>query len=58
MIDLTKIEHIYLYPGMTDMRLGIYGLRKRLLSIDSLNENSLYTFCGKAKNQLKILETK
>lgn len=56
MIDLTKIEHIYLYPGMTDMRLGIYGLRKKLLSIDTLNENSLYIFCGKSKNQIKIIE--
>jgi transposase len=56
MIDLSHIEHIYLYPGMTDMRLGIYGLRTKILESSELTPASLYIFCGKAKNQLKIIE--
>ena len=31
MVDLNKIEHIDIYPGLTDMRLGIFGLRKKIL---------------------------
>lgn len=28
MIHLDKIKSIYIYPGTTDFRNGIYGLRK------------------------------
>lgn len=56
MIDLSKIEHIYIYPGLTDMRLGIFGLRKKILETDSLEANSLYMFCSMSKNQIKIIE--
>lgn len=28
MIGLDRIKNIYIYPGMTDFRNGIYGLRK------------------------------
>ena len=41
MIDLTKIEHIYIYPGLTDMRLGIFGLRKKILENSEIEINSL-----------------
>lgn len=37
------------------MRLGLYGLRKQILENDELKENTLYLFCGKKKNQLKII---
>lgn len=55
MIDLNDISKIYLYPGSTDMRLGITGLRKKLLISRSLEVNTLYIFCGCSKNQIKIL---
>jgi transposase len=55
MIELSKINHIFLYPGMTDMRLGIDGLRHKVTG--ELEENSLYVFCGKRKNMIKIIES-
>ena len=56
MIDLTKIEHIYIYPGLTDMRLGIFGLRKKTLENSTLEINSLYMFCSMNRNQIKVIE--
>ena len=56
MIDLTKIEHIYIYPGLTDMRLGIFGLRKKILESSEIEMNSLYMFCSMSRNQIKIIE--
>lgn len=55
MIDLNNIDDIFLYPGFTDMRLGLYGLRRHIIEIEDLNENTLYMFCGKKKNQIKII---
>lgn len=58
MIDLSKINHIYLYPVLTDMRLGIYGLRLKIIAMENkIDQESLYIFCGKNKNQIKIIET-
>ena len=56
MVDLNKIEHIYIYPGLTDMRLGIFGLRKKILETSELETNALYMFCSMSKNQIKIIE--
>ncbi len=58
MIDLTKIEAIYLYPGTTDMRKGINGLLGLASSFIDKNNmgNKLFIFCGKDKRNLKILE--
>ena len=56
MIDLTKIEHIYIYPGLTDMRLGLFGLRKKILETSELEVGSLYMFCSKSGKQIKIIE--
>ncbi len=56
MVDLSKIEHIYIYPGLTDMRLGIFGLRTKILETAELEVGSLYMFCSKSGNQIKILE--
>lgn len=56
MIDLKNIKHIFLYPGCTDMRLGLYGLRKLILETSELEEKSLYIFCGHKLNQIKIIE--
>ena len=59
MIDLSKIENIYLVPGFTDMRKQADGL----LSVISVNykdiqlkPNQLYIFCGKSKVTIKVLE--
>ncbi len=54
MIDLKNISHIYLYPGATDMRLGINGLRKQ---IDNIEDNSLYIFCSSNRRTIKIIQT-
>ena len=56
MVDLTKIEHIYIYPGLTDMRLGIFGLRKKILETSEMETNALYMFCSMSRNQIKIIE--
>ena len=56
MVDLNKIEHIYIYPGLTDMRLGIFGLRRKILETSELEANALYMFCSMSRNQIKIIE--
>ena len=56
MVDLNKIKHIYIYPGLTDMRLGIFGLRKKILETSEIEINSLYMFCSMSRNQIKIIE--
>ena len=57
MIDLNKVKHIYVYPGPTDMRLGIYGLRTLILSSEErIEPNSLYVFCGSERKCIKIIE--
>lgn len=56
MIDLNRIEHIYMYPSVTDMRLGIFGLKKKIIAIESeIKVNSLYLFLGTLQNQIKII---
>lgn len=57
MVDLEKVQHIYIFPGMTDMRLGIFGLRKLIIEIATLETNSLYIFCSRNRNQVKLIET-
>lgn len=57
MVDLDKIEHIYIIPGVTDMRLGIFGLRKLIIEMFELEPNSLYMFCSKNRNQVKLIES-
>ena len=59
MIDLTKIEHIYLVPGYTDMRKQADGLLS-LLSVKYPNTlikpKQLYIFCGRTRTIIKVLE--
>lgn len=52
MIDLRSAKAIYLYPGDTDMRLGIFGLIRK---IKDPVRDSAYVFCGKKRMTLKIL---
>lgn len=56
MIDLSKIKHIYIYPGLTDMRLGIFGLRKRIMETGEIEKHCLYVFCSMNRSQIKIIE--
>jgi transposase len=59
MIDLTKIENIYLVPGYTDMRKQVDGLLSEI-SVNyphiNLEPNNLYIFCGKDRTKIKVLE--
>jgi len=41
MVDLSKINKVFLFPGITDMRLGINGLRN---NIPDLENECLYAF--------------
>lgn len=57
MIGLDNVRHIFIYPELTDMRLGIYGLRKKIIEAEGAIEmDSLYMFCSKSMNQIKVLE--
>lgn len=55
--DITVATNIYLLTGFTDMRRSIDGLYA--LIKDKLNEepdcNSIYLFCGKRCDRIKIL---
>ena len=58
MIDLSKIEAIYLYTKITDMRKGITGLLGLAQGLVEKKDmgNRLFIFCGKDKRNIKILE--
>ena len=57
MIDLEKINDVYVFSGVTDFRKGISGLTR--LVYESFDEgainNNLYVFCNKNKTSIKIL---
>lgn len=57
MIDLNNINKIYISPGITDLRMGIDGYAMIVQAIFHKNpfDNSLYIFCNKQHNKLKIL---
>lgn len=57
MIDLNTINKIFLAPGATDLRLGIDGYSMIIQGAFHKNpfDNSLYIFCYKAHNKLKML---
>lgn len=52
MIDLKSAKAIYLYPGITDMRLGIFGLIRK---VKDPVRDCAYVFCGKNRMTLKVL---
>lgn len=57
MIDLSTIDHIFLYPGNTDLRKGRIALRNMSLEIskdDGLHK--LFLFCNKHAKMIKIYE--
>lgn len=57
MIDLNNIKKIYIIPGATDLRMGIDGYASIVEGIfhNSPFDGSLYLFCNKHHNKLKIL---
>ena len=57
MIDLTKINDVYVFSGVTDFRKGIAGLTRIVLEEfdEATVTNNLYVFCNKTKTSLKIL---
>ncbi len=44
---------VFLYSGYTDMRLGVYGLIRK---IGKPEDGGFYAFCGKTRKTVKILE--
>ena len=57
MIDLTSINKIYISPGYTDLRMGIDGYASLVQEVFKLSpfDNSLYLFCNKQRDKIKIL---
>jgi len=53
MVDLSKINKVFLFPGITDMRLGINGLRNNIPDIEN---DCLYVFCNRTKTSIKIVK--
>ena len=57
MLNIDKVDTIYLACGYTDLRKSIDGLAiiiQTQLQLDPF-ENSLFVFCNKKMNKLKIL---
>ena len=57
MIKLDEIENFYMYQGPTDLRKGIDGycaLVSSEMDLDAFS-NSLFLFCNRKKDKLKIL---
>ena len=57
MLRLTPDFKVYLAPGVTDMRNNIDGLALKVekqLKLDPF-ENSLFVFCNRTRDKLKIL---
>lgn len=58
MIELSKIKEVYLFTGTTDFRLGMSALAlkvKMQFHCIDLN-NTLFIFCSKKKDAIKVLE--
>lgn len=57
MINLDEIDKVYLHVPPADMRKAVNGL-SIIIETDmglDITENTLYVFCNKKKNMLKIL---
>ncbi|MEQ7094098.1 IS66 family insertion sequence element accessory protein TnpB [Enterococcus gallinarum] len=57
-LDYTKINHLYLVCGHTDMRKGIDGLAAAIqnqFELDIYQEASLFLFCGRRADRYKAL---
>ena len=57
MIDLESIDHIYLFPGTTDLRKGRYSLSLLAERIKADNkEHELFLFCNRKNELIKVYE--
>lgn len=57
MLNINKVQNVYLACGATDLRKSIDGLIlivETQLKINSY-ENALFVFCNKSMNRLKVL---
>jgi len=57
LINLERVDKVYLHVPLTDMRKAVNGL-SIIIETDmglDIEENTLYVFCNKKKNMLKIL---
>lgn len=55
--DVSRIDHIYIACGHTDLRYGIDGLAAKIrmsFGMDTFS-NSLFLFCGKRNDRIKGL---
>jgi hypothetical protein len=52
MIRLNDVDKVILYPGVTDMRLGIWGLMR---IVGNPEPGCLYVFCGSGMSMLRML---
>ena len=57
MINLDKIKHVYICREFVDMRKAVDGLAIIVAATFKLDvfEQSLFIFCNKARNKIKIL---
>lgn len=58
MLDLSKIEDIYLAPGATDLRKSIDGcgnIVQYQMFLEPFNP-SIFIFCNRTKTTIKVLE--
>lgn len=57
MIDVNKVEHVYIAKGATDLRKGIDGYANLVSSEFKQNafSNSLFIFCNRTKDKIKVL---
>ena len=58
MLDLSKIENIYLAPGATDLRKSIDGCSNIVqyqMFLDPFSP-SIFIFCNRTKTTIKVLE--
>ena len=54
--DISRVDHIYLACGYTDLRRGIDGLAQIVQQQFELDpfSNSLFLFCGKRRDRIKV----
>lgn len=57
MLNIDKVEQVYLAVGVTDLRKSIDGLSAITAAVYRLNtyDNSMFVFCNRKKDKIKIL---
>lgn len=57
MIDLSRVSHIYLMPGPTDLRRGTIGLISLLPQAGKeARSHELFLFCNRTATMIKVVE--